>query len=96
MAADISLAAPQPPRLSARPKIGFGAVVAILAMTMLIFSSFGIVADLFIVIGARAVGASPDVAWSAGAAGAVAMLVLSFWNACSVWREQQAKAASEA
>jgi len=89
MSADISLAAPQPPRLSARPKIGFGAVVAIFAMTMLIFSSFGIVADLMVVVAMRALGAEPEVIWIAGAAGAAVVLALSFWNACSVWREQQ-------
>lgn len=86
MAADISLAVPLPPDMSARPKIDLAAVFAIFAVAMLVFLSFGIVADLLVIIAARALGAPDAVTWTAGAFGALAVTALSLWAGYDTWR----------
>lgn len=85
MAADISLAAGQPPLPGARPKLDSVGMIGIVAVTFLIFCSFGIVVDLFVIIAARAMGAPEAVTWTAGALGAVVMFGLSAWAGYETW-----------
>ncbi len=85
MAADISLAAGQPPLPGARPKLDLVGMIGIVAVTLLIFCSFGIVVDLFIIITVKSLGAPDMVMWSAGALGAVVMFVLSAWAGYETW-----------
>ncbi len=87
MAADISLAAPLPPHMPARQNLDTAAVVGIFVVTFLTFCSFGLIADLLVVVGFRAMGASESVMWSAGGFGGVAILGLSIWLGYVVWRD---------
>ncbi len=85
MAADISLAAGQPPLPGARPKLDSAGAIGIVAVTLLIFCSFGIVVDLFVIIAVKSLGAPDPLTWSAGALGAVVMFGLSAWAGYETW-----------
>ena len=86
MNADISLIAPEPPRLSAHRNHIVGAAVAAVSVTILALCSFGLVMDLMVVVAARMMGAPDAMIWVAGGVGSLGALVFSMWVGRMAWQ----------
>ncbi|MBO6947173.1 MAG: hypothetical protein JJ855_04255 [Rhodospirillales bacterium] len=88
MNADISLTAPEPPRLSAHRNHIAGAIVAAVAVTILALCSFGLVMDLMVVVAVRMMGAPDAMVWAAGGIGSLGALAFSMWVGWQAWQHE--------